>query len=116
VLPNGNFSSLVIPLAVSGIRSNCFLSIKEVDTRSGGRVVPVLEAPPYVAVAPPAAQRTTTNQLERRDCRAEKDYKVCRRYVAEANYDYWNNAGPPDNYDNRLYDTSLSPSILKLIL
>jgi hypothetical protein len=31
VLPNGHFSSFVIPLAVSGILSGCFSSTKEVD-------------------------------------------------------------------------------------
>lgn len=61
MLPNRHFSSLVIPLAVSGILSGCFSSTKEVD---------IVPAPaPVVQVPPP------------------KDDKICRRYIAETNYD-----------------------------
>lgn len=94
MLPNRHFSSLVIPLAVSGILSGCFSSTKEVDIVPAPAPVvqvpsPVVEALRSVAVAPAAAaqQTTTSTSWNNGAVEQKKTTRSVDGTIAETNYD-----------------------------
>jgi uncharacterized lipoprotein YajG len=101
VLPNGHFSSFVIPLAVSGILSGCFSSTKEVDIVPAPAPVvqvspPVVEAPRSVAVAPAAAaqQTTTSTSWNNGAVEQKKTTRSVDGTLQKQTTTTWNNADP----------------------